>query len=240
MEIHTRAQAIELGLKRYFTGKPCSKGHIAARHMVGGCVVCKGIFKNAAKRRRRRDPDQVEARLRAAAVRRELAAVERARKEERKAAQRIAQKATAAAARAARSIELKAAAEERRRQRYLANREVRLARAKARYQVNKDRYREQAREYRLKNPEKCRARKRKRRAAKRAGVVEGLMRLQRGRCAYCRERLVPAITHIDHVMPLALGGPDHRKNLQLACADCNISKSAKDPIAFSQERGMLL
>ncbi len=28
------------GLRRYFTGKPCSKGHIAERHYTGTCVEC--------------------------------------------------------------------------------------------------------------------------------------------------------------------------------------------------------
>lgn len=29
-----------MGLKRFFTGKPCHKGHIAERFTTGGCVVC--------------------------------------------------------------------------------------------------------------------------------------------------------------------------------------------------------
>lgn len=30
----------EKGLRRYFTGVPCSKGHIAERHYTGTCVEC--------------------------------------------------------------------------------------------------------------------------------------------------------------------------------------------------------
>jgi len=37
----TQAQAIELGIKRYYTGKPCLRGHYALRHAsTGGCCEC--------------------------------------------------------------------------------------------------------------------------------------------------------------------------------------------------------
>ncbi len=39
--ILTRKQAKELGLKRYYTGKPCKYGHIFERHVTnGGCIYC--------------------------------------------------------------------------------------------------------------------------------------------------------------------------------------------------------
>lgn len=39
----TRAEARALGLKHYFTGKPCSRGHITTRHITGTCVDCQQI-----------------------------------------------------------------------------------------------------------------------------------------------------------------------------------------------------
>lgn len=40
-EILTRRQAVEAGLTRYSTGKPCSKGHGAPRFTsTGACVKC--------------------------------------------------------------------------------------------------------------------------------------------------------------------------------------------------------
>lgn len=36
----TRAAARASGLPRYFTGKPCSKGHVAERYISGLCVPC--------------------------------------------------------------------------------------------------------------------------------------------------------------------------------------------------------
>jgi hypothetical protein len=40
MNTMTRQQAVDAGLTRYFTGKPCKHGHIAERRMSDGCVVC--------------------------------------------------------------------------------------------------------------------------------------------------------------------------------------------------------
>lgn len=37
----SRAEAKELGLVRYFTGKPCNKGHVAERHTSSAaCIEC--------------------------------------------------------------------------------------------------------------------------------------------------------------------------------------------------------
>lgn len=42
--------------------------------------------------------------------------------------------------------------------------------------------------------------------------------------------------HIDHLTPLALGGPHTVANLVPAHASCNASKGAKDPYAYARER----
>jgi hypothetical protein len=39
-DIIGRDEARALGLKRYFTGKPCKHGHIAERYAGGPCVKC--------------------------------------------------------------------------------------------------------------------------------------------------------------------------------------------------------
>lgn len=39
--VMTRRAAVEAGLKRYYTGKPCSKGHDAQRFTsTGACIKC--------------------------------------------------------------------------------------------------------------------------------------------------------------------------------------------------------
>jgi hypothetical protein len=55
----TRDQAIASGDKRYFTGKPCSRGHIAERNVSSkGCLEC--VKENAAKWRDA-DPERAKA-----------------------------------------------------------------------------------------------------------------------------------------------------------------------------------
>lgn len=45
MQVITRARAKALGLKRYFTGKPCKHGHRSERHVVDWtCVECRRIW----------------------------------------------------------------------------------------------------------------------------------------------------------------------------------------------------
>ncbi len=41
MQIRSRKEAIELGLKRYFTGKPCKRSHVSERFVnKSTCVIC--------------------------------------------------------------------------------------------------------------------------------------------------------------------------------------------------------
>jgi len=48
MQIISRKEAQERGLKRYYTGKPCKHGHISPRAIHGGsCLECAGIRKRA-------------------------------------------------------------------------------------------------------------------------------------------------------------------------------------------------
>lgn len=57
-KIMTRSEAIELGLKRYFTGKPCRRGHVTTRKVSDkSCRECNRL--NQAKRREQ--PEIVEA-----------------------------------------------------------------------------------------------------------------------------------------------------------------------------------
>jgi hypothetical protein len=42
-KIITRKEAIAKGLRRYFTGKPCKRGHVFERSIKGNCLVCSKI-----------------------------------------------------------------------------------------------------------------------------------------------------------------------------------------------------
>lgn len=71
------------------------------------------------------------------------------------------------------------------------------------------------------------------------GLAEKLFKLQRGMCACCGLPLGDNY-HLDHRMPLALGGENVDSNMQLLRFMCNVNKGAKHPIEFMQSRGFLL
>lgn len=71
------------------------------------------------------------------------------------------------------------------------------------------------------------------------GFIPKLFALQKGRCVVCRTKLGNGY-HIDHILPLARGGQHQGDNIQLLCAACNLSKHAKHPVEFMQQRGFLL
>ena len=96
------------------------------------------------------------------------------------------------------------------------------------------------------NPEKVRVDAHVRRARKQAAEgshsadeLKALFERQQGKCAYCSKSIRKGY-HVDHVIPLARGGSNWITNIAFACARCNTSKGATDPIAFAQRLGRLL
>lgn len=69
-----------------------------------------------------------------------------------------------------------------------------------------------------------------------------ILRMQNYRCAHpgCGADLRKVGKHLDHIMPLALGGSNDRRNLQYLCPTHNLSKGALDPIEFARRHGRLL
>jgi 5-methylcytosine-specific restriction endonuclease McrA len=111
---------------------------------------------------------------------------------------------------------------------------------------NPEKRRQIGREWSARNPEHTKAKTREYRARKRgadgshtAADVKKLLGLQRCRCAICKADISSGY-HVDHVMPLALGGSNDKANIQLLCQTCNTSKGAKHPVDFMQKRGYLL
>ena len=99
---------------------------------------------------------------------------------------------------------------------------------------------------RVANPAVYRAKDSRRRAQKlqaggtfTASDVTALRKLQQNKCAAC-QCCIEKRYHVDHIEPLSRGGSNDKSNLQLLCPTCNLSKGARDPIAFMQSRGMLL
>ena len=71
------------------------------------------------------------------------------------------------------------------------------------------------------------------------GLAKKLFVLQKGKCPCCA-RPLGSDYHMDHKMPLALGGSNTDGNMQLLRKTCNLNKSAKHPVDFMQSRGFLL
>ena len=71
-----------------------------------------------------------------------------------------------------------------------------------------------------------------------ADIAERLFTSQRGKCTNCNGKL--AEYHLDHIMPLALGGVNEDSNMQLLCPSCNWRKNAMHPVDFAQKEGRLL
>lgn len=100
--------------------------------------------------------------------------------------------------------------------------------------------------YRANNPESHRIARQNRRARKlndggrlSRGLSQKLFKLQNGKCPCCNKPLGNDY-HMDHIMPLALGGSNTDGNMQLLRQRCNNQKHAKHPIDFMQSRGFLL
>lgn len=251
----SRKEAISLGLRKYFSGKSCSRGHITARYVSGGCVECvnarsaawadknpeKARAKDARWRERNLDKVQSKSAARYEGLRRdETLARDRARHEQDK-PKRLAS--------------LRKWRE--------SNRAAASAASRAWYARHREKILEQVRQWRIENPAEYRAAQRRyaekhpartkevsrlasqKRRAIRRGLSEhctveelgALKARQKGRCAYCQERR--RLT-VDHVIPLARGGSDLIRNIQFVCQPCNSKKNAKDPIEFAQSIGLLL
>jgi 5-methylcytosine-specific restriction endonuclease McrA len=56
--------------------------------------------------------------------------------------------------------------------------------------------------------------------------IQKLMTALGGACAYCYKRLEENF-HVEHIVPLAVGGTNDMSNLTLACPECNLVAGSK-------------
>lgn len=238
MEIVTLQDARERRLVRYFTGHPCKRGHICERSTARrGCVQC-GL--DWEKDWRKSDPDAARG------------------KDKKRHANRADQEREY---RKNYRLENGGNLREKYRCEYAANpekfreksrsytkknRETVIARSRERYAANREAAIEYVRQWQKAHPETMRAIWRNKYARKLAATgthskedVADILKMQRGRCAYCKHK-VGDDYHVDHITALINGGSNDRKNLQVLCPTCNMSKHRKDPIAYSQSIGLLL
>jgi 5-methylcytosine-specific restriction endonuclease McrA len=242
-KIISRKEAKSRGLNRYFTGVPCKRGHADYRLVsTASCVACN---KDAGRAWRRENRSRALASDRACRARN----IEKFRAKDRAAYATNPEKYRG-----------------KKRAWYAKNRERAKQYSRDYHAAADESYKRKARErsinYRAlnpgkaktaidrwwaKNPDKKKTYHRNRKARKRgnggshtASDIADIFALQNGRCAYCRTDLKKVRRHVDHVVPLAKGGSNGRRNLQLLCEPCNLSKGSRDPIDVMRSKGMLL
>lgn len=127
-----------------------------------------------------------------------------------------------------------------------ANREKRICESRAWRLSNLERHHAMCAAWKAENPHVLRIQNQNRRSRKRESggklspkLAEKLFNLQRGKCACCGLPLGGKY-HLDHIMPLALGGTNTDDNIQLLRDVCNFKKHMKHPIDFMQSKGFLL
>lgn len=103
------------------------------------------------------------------------------------------------------------------------------------YEKHRERYIARALKWQREHPESKRATSSRRRSATgshtAADIAEQVAR-QRGRCFWCKAK-VGDDYHVDHVVPLALGGSNDPENIVAACPACNLRKGAKHPMEWA-------
>lgn len=234
--IVTRKDAQAAGLKRYFTGVPCVRGHVVRRRVSDfKCMECDRL---KTERRNRERPEKLkqyhenrrEKYHSDPEVRR--AAIERS-------------KAYATANKKAVSDFHKSYYETNKEKMKAASRKNWAGRMADPEKAEKERARK--REQHKKNPEAKRSYVRKRRAMIRgaegkhnAKDIARLLEAQKHRCVYCPTDLRAEGYEVDHIVALSRGGSNWPSNLQILCKPCNRSKWCKDPLDFAKEKGRLL
>jgi hypothetical protein len=74
----------------------------------------------------------------------------------------------------------------------------------------------------------------RRRSLKRGGVAQrwGKVESPCNLCYWCGVDLDNTPKHLDHIMPLSLGGPAHPNNEVWVCRTCNLKKHNKHPLVW--------
>ena len=65
-------------------------------------------------------------------------------------------------------------------------------------------------------------------------------RQDNGVCNYCGNRYPYDQLQMEHMVPKELGGPDHRRNMQLTCRTCNILKGTSTDLEFRDLNASLI
>lgn len=266
--IISREEARAAGLKAFFIGDPCRRGHIAERSVSEGkCLECcrerdRARYaadpekrREAGKRLRREEPERMRAHGRASYAKHAEARRDYAR--ERRGSDREAYNA---AERERRNANLEKYRTNERNRR-ITKIELFLERSRLRWQQRGSEYNQQKRRRYSDDPtlilernaawrqanyetwrDSVRVAQHRRRAAEGTFTradIRAILKAQKCRCAYCKINISKQF-HIDHIKPISKGGSNFPCNLQLTCPGCNMRKHDKAPEDFARELGLLL
>jgi 5-methylcytosine-specific restriction endonuclease McrA len=227
-----RRHAKSLGLKRYFTGKFCKRGHISERWTsTGKCTRCYAPKTESLRAK--------SMRLKRSAL---LAGKATYDPEALCANGHSSERYTVSGNCVECSIINKSVHKIKPAARKKAIEYSKSYRAK-----NLEAVKQRRKRWEDRNKQKCKEYRSNRKAKLRGGIgtftraeVRLLFAKQKSKCAFCFTPIAMDTLHRDHIVPLARGGSNWIANIQLLCANCNHRKSAKDPIQFAQENGRLL
>jgi 5-methylcytosine-specific restriction endonuclease McrA len=207
------SDAKALGLLRYFTGKPCPKGHVSDRFVSSrGCLECCGYSTNPKVRESKAIYYQKKAEDIKAAVRRRWRDDPDARIKDK-------------------------ACRDKRREQIRAYDRMRAKRDREKKKPILERWHrnnpERSKELSIAKSHRRRARERVAGSGSfTANDIQKMRVSQKNKCWWCEKKL-PDKFHVDHRIPLAKGGTNDRGNVVIACVPCNKSKSAKMPWEFA-------
>jgi hypothetical protein len=254
MTIISRKEAKAQGLKRFFTGRACKRGHVSERFVANNmCAGCAHILWP------KYHPPEKE---RERSLQRRLSAPEEFLRYTRKHREANRDKINAGARRRYKESPLKWKEKQARalakdpeclrrhnKTYYLRHTEKRKHNVANWRMQNPEKARDQYTRWARSNPDKVNAKGHRRRSRLNGGGesytkedIDRIYRLQNGKCAYCRCALKGKY-QIDHIVPLSRRGQNCARNIQLLCAPmggCNQKKQARDPIEFAQSIGLLL
>lgn len=211
-EVISRADARASGLIRYFTGRPCLRGHICERLVSScGCPECSRVVNNPGKRASAHAYYQNNCEAKKVAARKRWHSSPEAREKDK-------------ASRDARREEIRAydrmrAKRDREKKRIVIERWI----------VNNP--------VRHKELAVARAHRRRARITEAGGSfsaddIQVMFASQNRKCWWCTKPIKGKF-HVDHRIPIAKGGTNDRGNIVIACIPCNKTKSAKMPWEFA-------
>jgi len=256
-KIITRKKAIELGLKRFFTGKACRNGHIADRYVADtSCCECRSI-----SRKEKSEENKEYFRQWRLDNPRYKSPNFSTEKENKMARDRYRKNPDAVKSSVYKWREQNPEkAKNIQKNSYKKHQDKRLSEKREYYANNKSIISKKGKEYRAKNaelrrvytknwrknnPEKAKVSDRNKKAMRKGCLgkhshhdVLLILQKQNGKCANCLIKLCEY--HVDHKFPLSKGGSNWPENLEILCPKCNMTKHNKDPFDWAKENGRLL